>query len=226
MSFSDDGLLRGPYSVWKQSYFGESCLSRDVVGANLASEVELIVRDFFESDEVVVEDITIIVSYAVESCADASFGVYTTVVVVRGYPLGIPKDHLVSWAPSVSSVDHKLRYSEVLLEESQRDTGYILSMGTDIFNEDSTAVYVEQFVRPYSQKTVFRRTICERSSIHDSFSRTREWVPAQQLGSKAARGVSVLCNERKRKMEDGGEYTAKKIKVMDVVSNWMSSYQH
>jgi hypothetical protein len=113
-----------------------------------------------------------------------------------------------------------MTFCEILSVESQGHGSFILSMVTDIFNEDLTAVCVEQFLRPFGQKTVLRRTISERQSFYDSFQRTREWVPAQQLGLKLDSCGNGLRNERKRKMDDGGEYTAKKIKTINVVSLW------
>lgn len=107
------GNGRGPVTVWRQCYVGELPLD-NADGTSAACEVEQLVRDLFQSDEVEVEDATMIVCYALERRAIAEVGVYTTGILLRGYPRNVPIDQQSSWTPSVSTTTHELVSSEVL----------------------------------------------------------------------------------------------------------------
>lgn len=193
---------RGPYTVWRQHYVS--------IDENLGFEVDLMVRDFFESDEVEVEDVTLLVCYGRESRPSGEVGVYNVGVVIRGFPLGVPKDQVQSWSPSVASLVHDLCFSEVFSVKLQGDFE-AFAMVRDIFEDDPTAVYVQQFFRSSILKTVSSRMILEREPLYSCFRRTSPWVCAKS-------GGELDVNLRKRKVDDEGVSSSKKSRVSTTVS--------
>jgi hypothetical protein len=87
----------GRYSVWRQAYVGECDSTRDAPSEALASDVELVVRDFFQLEEVYIENLTVTLCYARETHAHGEVGVYTISVIIRGYPLDIPDVEQMPW---------------------------------------------------------------------------------------------------------------------------------
>ncbi|KAH1806657.1 hypothetical protein KXX35_009382, partial [Aspergillus fumigatus] len=197
---------RGPYSAWRQTYVGECAAVRPSADEALACEVELVVRDLFESDEVDLEDITMIVCYAVERRDAGEVGVYTIGVVLRGYPINVPEEHLVSWAPSVASLVHRLTFSESLSVRSEVDMLEAYASVKDIFDDDDSAVYVQQFFRAPLSRTIGSRRLWERAPVDSSFRLSRKWVMSEEV-------ESVIVNERKRRVDDDGDRVFKKLKV-------------
>lgn len=213
-SFQDEQRVsqRGPFSAWRQSYVGEWDTSRSVESQAAACEVELIVRDFLESDEVEVEDITVIVCYDLEQRENGAVGVYTIGVIVRGYPLGLAEDELVSWAPTVESMVHQLTFSEKLSVRSQVDMLDAFAMVKEIFDEDKTAVYVQQFFKSSLCKSVGARVLWKRAPVADGFRKSRRWVVVDN-------GQEAQSNERKRLFQDIDDRLAKKAKICRGVSS-------
>lgn len=224
MSFalSSQDQPSGPVSVWRQSYVSEYDISYSGAKPPLACEVELIVRDFFESDEVEVEDLTVIVCYARESRAQGEFGVYTTGVLLRGYPLRVPSEQLVSWSPSVSTPVHKLVSSEIYPVRSQVDMLGAFATVKDVFDEDDTAVYVQQFFRSSLRKVIMSRVVFERSSVDDTFRKTKGWAGAEVAGTPDDSITELKNRQRKRKSVSSGHPVVKKAKVQSTVS-WNST---
>lgn len=211
-------MSRGSYSVWRQTYVGESDLSCNSPGADLACEVELIVGDLFELDELEAEDVLVSVSYARDSRGVRDVGVYTASVVITGYPLGVPAEQLLSWTPSVSSLVHRLVFSEVVLLKSHRAMFEVFSMVKEMFDEDVNAVLVQHFSRSSPGGVISSRTMWEREPAISCFKRSKAWVSRQRTVRKLFEPDVVPLNERKRKIDDGDDFPGKKVKIMDTVS--------
>ena len=183
LATSSPPLGRGPPSVWRQCYVGESDVASSRRHACMAHEVELVVRDFFLSEDVEVDDVTVIVCYARESRASVPVAVYTIGVLVRGHPVGVPSEQLASWAPDVSSPVHVLTSSESISSRSQLEVPAAFATVRDIFDEDEHAVYVQQFFRCSNRKTPVSRVMFEREPLDETFKRTRSWACAQAVAS-------------------------------------------
>lgn len=67
---------RGPLSIWRQCHVGECDMSTTGAEPSLACEVELVVRDFFESDEIEVDDLTIVVLCTRTACWRPGWSIY------------------------------------------------------------------------------------------------------------------------------------------------------
>lgn len=218
ISVVEQQMSRGPYSVWRQTYVGETEKSCTGPGADLACEVELIVGDLFDLEEVEVEDVLLNVSYARESRGVESVGVYTTSVIVSGYPLGVPKNELVSWTPSVSSLVHMMTFSESIFLKSHRDTFELFSMVKEMFDEDAGAVYVQHFFRSSHGSTIDSRVMWERQPGFPCFRRSKAWFSGRRTERKLFEPDAAPRSERKRKLDDDDELPVKKFKGVETVS--------
>lgn len=220
MSFASSTFVkgRGPLSVWRQCYVAECDISARGAGLASACEVELVVRDFFKSDEVEVDDLTVIVCYAREVRADREVGVYTMGVLLRGYPLNVPSEQLASWSPCVSSLVHKLTSSELIPSKSHVDVLGAFATIKDIFDEDESAVYVKQYFRSSLRKTVMSKLVFERDPVDTTFRPTKSWAGAEDAGTPEDSVVKLKSKQRKRKSGSGHEPVGKKLKLNSTVS--------
>lgn len=220
MSFASSTFVkgRGPLSVWRQCYVAECDILARGAGLASACEVELVVRDFFKSDEVEVDDLTVIVCYAREMRADREVGVYTVGVLLRGYPLNVPSEQLASWSPCVSSLVHKLTSSELIPSKSYVDVLGAFATIKDIFEEDESAVYVKQYFLSSLRKIVMSKLVFERDPVDTTFRPTRSWVDAEVLGTPSNLAVELKSKPRKRKNASSHESFVKKVKLNSTVS--------
>lgn len=208
-----EGAVSGEYRAWRQVYVGES-----VFGSpreeTLACEVELVVRDLLLSEDIVTEEVTCLLCYGLEKRGGMDVSVYTLIVIVRGKVEGRLKEDS-SFGPNVSSLVHRLAYSQILPVWSEDKMVDAYADIRDLYDEESRSVRVEQFyVGPLVGKVV-SRVMWDRGSSCVGFRRSRKWVDCLRYDWSPV-------GERKRQLEDGGGEvgveSSKKSKVEQTVS--------
>lgn len=213
---------RGPYSVWRQTYVGDDDDNHRSSGEALGPEVELIVRELFVSEDLDVEDVSVVVCYKRVDRDGRSVGEYTFGVVVRGYPVGIPEDEVVSWAPDVSSLDHRMTHSEVLSGRSKTQVWEAFSELKDIYDSDESSVQLRQYCRSLASEKLCV-TVWQKDAQDALFKETNSWIassetPVPSCGDGGEHPAAV--NERKRKSDDGSQSANKKAKMKFMVSSF------
>ena len=108
----DDGTVVDKGKILVGFFFLEN--SGEPLSRYSAADVELVVRDLMISDELFVDEVLTAVQQRMETKGGMPYGIYTIVVIVLGFPVGVPSNKLESWARDVSSVYHRLVFSESL----------------------------------------------------------------------------------------------------------------
>jgi hypothetical protein len=211
---------RGPYSVWRQTYVGDDKEDQAGAGEALAPDVELIVRELFVSEDLDVEDVSVVVCYKRLDRGGHSVGQYTFGFVIRGYPVGIAEDEVGSWGPDVSSLDHKLVHSSILPARSKAHVWEAFSELKDIYDDDESAVQLRQYCRSLASGKLCV-TVWKKDALDASFKESKSWVSSPEPRSRSSLDGGVCpaaVNERKRKADDGSLSARKNAKAKLMVS--------
>jgi hypothetical protein len=104
-----------------------------------------------------------------------------------------------------------MTFSEVLSVKSQDDIFEAFAAVKDIFDEDLTAVYVQQFSRGATEKNISSRIFWERQAKHECFRKSRHWVKVQDSDD-------LQVNDRKRKVVEDGDHVVKRTRRSETVS--------
>jgi hypothetical protein len=117
----------------------------------------------------------------------------------------------------VASLVHRLECSESLSGGSAMGLLEAYASVVDTFNQDPTAVYVQQFFRSSLSGMIQSRVVWERSPLHSSFRRSRKWICLDPV-------VSVPVNGTKRRADDDGDRVFKRIRTSSGVSSSFLCY--
>jgi hypothetical protein len=211
---------RGPYSVWRQTYVAEDDLCCQKSHPALAPEVELMVRELFMSQDMDVEDVSVVVCFKRLDRAGHSVGRYTFAFVIRGYPMGIFSEEVASWAPDMSSIDHRLVDSCCWSGRSKGQALEFFRELIDMYYDDGSSVQFRQYCR-----SVVLRKFCvavwRKQEEDPLFKETKSWTGSSEVPSRSSSDGGVCpaaVNERKRKADDSLCEARKKAKATSMVS--------
>lgn len=136
------GSGRRPLLLWKQTYVGSSRTCGQESSSALKSDVRLVVRKFFESSLVDVEDVTFLVVYTPPSVDGVE--VYAIELLVRGYVSCSADEGCMSWGPDMSSSCHELVSSMCVSAQNSRIVNDCFVQLDNTFHHNEHSVLVER----------------------------------------------------------------------------------
>lgn len=165
-----------PYCGWKQVYVGRVKDGHLGGSAVSAADVELVVRDLLLCEEVSVDEVLVSVLFDRDHRVGGVVGVYTVVVVVLGFPVGVSRSTVASWAPDVSSVHHRLVFSESLNFYDEDQVMQEVWTVENLFHSVENVASVSQFSKNCPSRTVCVRQLWSRSVQDPMFCQSKRLV--------------------------------------------------
>lgn len=173
MGVPQEGSGKRPLLMWKQTYVGSSRTSFLDSSSVLVSDVRLVVRKFFESSLVDVEDVTFLVVYTPPSVDGVE--VYVIQLLVRGYLIAGSEGACLSWGPDMSSGCHHLVSSMCVAASNHRVVNESFVQLDNTFHHNEQCVLVERVAWNAVLQSIVSFVLWSRPCLESSYRESVAW---------------------------------------------------
>lgn len=195
-------------------YTGECGVENGTALDGAVPEVEVLVQDFFQLEEVQIEDVLSTVKFGREGTNESETVWYTLECIMRGYLCGISDEQAECWAPDVTSMVHERTYSQTLSDSRWDSIWADYAAALRRLEEDETSVSCKQYCRRGGDVIVQR--IWEREEKPVGFQDCLIRRFEATLSLKGVRAVTPPSGS-KRKQEDCSTPCGKRSRTDSVV---------